>query len=126
RIVVRADNGLAVPAVYAFCEEEGLEYALGYATNAVLQRATAPALADVELYYHFYGRRHPHVPRFEEVRDYQAGRWPQPRRVIAKIERTPQGPQRRFVVSNRPGTPAAIYRDFYVRRGEVPEPSLLT
>jgi hypothetical protein len=49
RITVRADNGLAVPAVYAFCEEEGLEYALGYATNAVLPRATASALADVEL-----------------------------------------------------------------------------
>jgi hypothetical protein len=121
RIVVRADNGLAVPAVYAFCEEEGLEYALGYATNAVLQRATAPALADVELYYALYGRRDPHVQRFEEVRDYQADSWPRPRRVIAKIERTPQGSQRRFVVTNRAGTPAAVYRDFYVKRGEVPE-----
>jgi hypothetical protein len=121
RIVLRADNGLAVPAVYAFCEEEGLEYVLGYATNAVLQRATASALADVELYYAFYGRRDPHVQRFEEIRDYQAEGWPQPRRVIAKVERTPQGSQRRFVVTNRAGTPAAIYRDFYVQRGEVPE-----
>jgi Transposase DDE domain group 1 len=121
RIVVRADNGLAVPAVYAFCEEEGLEYVLGYATNAVLQRRTASALADVELYYAFYGRRDPHVQRFEEVRDYQAEGWPQPRRVIAKVERTPQGSQRRFVVTNRAGAPAAIYRDFYVKRGEVPE-----
>jgi hypothetical protein len=41
--------------------------------------------------------------------------------VIAKVERTPQGSQRRFVVSNRAGTPAAIYRDFYVQRGAVPE-----
>jgi hypothetical protein len=121
RIVLRADNGLAVPAVYTFCEEEGLEYALGYATNAVLQRATATALADVELYYHFYGHRDAHVQRFEEIRDYQADGWPRPRRVIAKIERTPQGSQRRFVVSNREGTPAAVYRGFYVQRGEVPE-----
>jgi hypothetical protein len=121
RITARADNGLAVPALYTFCEEENLEYALGYASNAVLQRATASALADVELYYHFYGRCDPHVQRFEEIRDYQAESWPQPRRVIAKIERTPQGAQRRFVVSNRSGTPAEIYRDFYVQRGEVPE-----
>jgi hypothetical protein len=120
-IVVRADNGLAVPAVYSFCEEEGLAYALGYATNAVLQRATATALADVELYYRCYGRRDPHVQRYEEIRDYQADSWPRPRRVIAKIERTPQGSQRRFVVSNRAGTPEQVYRGFYVQRGEVPE-----
>ena len=121
RIVLRADNGLAVPAVYDFGEAEDLEYTLGYATNAVLQRATDAALADLELYYHFYGSRDPQVQRFEELRDYQAESWPHPRRVIAKIEINPKGSQRRFVVSNRPGTPAAIYRDFYVKRGEVPE-----
>ena len=56
-------------------------------SNAVLERATAQALADVELYYRFYGYRDPHVQRFEELRDYQADSWPQPRRVIAKIEK---------------------------------------
>jgi hypothetical protein len=121
RVVVRADNGLAVPAVYEFCEAEGLEYVLGYASNAVLQRATACALADLELYYRCYQHREPHVQRFEEIPDYQADSWPHPRRVLAKIEITPQGSQRRFVVSNRPGTPAGLYRDFYVQRGAVPE-----
>jgi hypothetical protein len=120
-IVVRADNGLAVPAVYDYCEEEQLEYVLGYASNLVLQRLTAQALADVELYYHCYGARDPQVQRFEELRDYQAGSWPHPRRVIAKIEINPQGSQRRFVVTNRPGTPEEIYRGFYVQRGQVPE-----
>jgi len=51
RILVRADNGLGVPAVYAFCEAAHLDYVLGYAGNAVPERATAQALADVELYY---------------------------------------------------------------------------
>jgi hypothetical protein len=69
RILVRADNGFGVPAVYEFCEANDLAYVIGYATNAVLERATAQALADVELYYHFYGRRDPYVQRFEEVRD---------------------------------------------------------
>ena len=64
---------------------------LDYASNAVLERATACALDDVELYYAFYGRRDPHVQRFEALPGYQAGRWPHPRRVVAKIERTPQG-----------------------------------
>src|SRR5438105_7287507 len=95
-ITVRGDSGLAVPAVYDFCEGRGLSYVLGYATNAVLERATAGAVADVELYYHFYGRRDPHVQRFEDVPGYQAGTWPHPRRVVAKVERTPEGGQGRF------------------------------
>lgn len=121
RILVRADNGLGVPAVYEFCEAEQLDYVIGYASNAVLERATAQALADVELYYRFYGYRDPHVQRFEEVRDYQAGSWSRPRRVIAKVEINPHGSQRRFVVTNRPEPPAAIYHGLYTPRGAVPE-----
>lgn len=121
RILVRADNGLGVPAVYEFCEGEGLDYVIGYASNAVLERATAQALADVELYYRFYGYRDPHVQRFEEVRDYQAGTWPHARRVIAKVEINPHGSQRRFVVTNRAEPPAVIYRGLYTPRGAVPE-----
>jgi hypothetical protein len=121
RIVVRGDNGLAVPEMYDYCERQGLSYAFGYASNAVLQRATAGALAELELYHHFYGRREPLVQRFEELRDYQADSWPRPRRVVAKIEVGPGGSQRRFVVTNRAESPEALYRDFYVQRGAVPE-----
>jgi hypothetical protein len=53
RILVRADNGLGVPAVYAFCEALRLDYVIGYASNAVRERATAQALAEVEWSYHF-------------------------------------------------------------------------
>jgi Transposase DDE domain group 1 len=121
RILVRADHGLGVPAVYEFCEAEGLDYVIGYASNAVLERATAQALADLELYYGFYGYRDPHVQRFEEVRGYRAGSWPHPRRVIAKVEITPQGSQRRFVVTNRTERPEEVYRGLYTPRGAVPE-----
>ena len=121
RIRVRSDNGLAVPGLYDYCEGHGLPYAFGYATNPVLQRATAQALADLELYHHFYGQREPHVQRFEEIRDYQADSWAQPRRIVAKIEVTPQGSQRRFVVTDLTEPPQAVYRDFYVQRGRVPE-----
>lgn len=120
-ILVRADNGLGVPAVYDFCEAEHLDYVLGYASNPVLERATAQALADVELYYRFYGYRDPHVQRFEEVRDYQAGTWPHARRVVAKVEINPHGSQRRFVVTNRTEPPAVVYRELYAPRGAVPE-----
>src|SRR5262249_28592827 len=98
-----------------------LSYVLGYATNAVLERATAQALDDVELYYAFYGRRDPHVQRFEEVPGYQAGSWPHPRRGGARGGGPPPGSQRRFVVTNRPEPAEVVYREWYVRRGAVPE-----
>jgi DDE family transposase len=120
-ILVRGDCSLAGPALYEFCEQQGLLYAFGYASNAVLQRRTERALWELELYYHFYGHREPHVQRFEVIEDYQADSWSQPRRVICKVECTPQGSQRRFVVTNLSGQPGGIYRGFYVQRGEVPE-----
>src|SRR5262245_17086025 len=72
RLQVRSDNGLAVPNLYDYCEANGLPYVFGYATNAVLQRATDQALADLELLHHFYGRREPVMQRFESIPDYQA------------------------------------------------------
>jgi hypothetical protein len=121
RIQVRSDNGLAVPGLYDYCEANGLPYAFGYATNPVLQRATDQALADLELYHHSYRHRDPVVQRFESVSNYQAETWPHPRRIVAKIEVTPQGSQRRFVVTDHTEPAAEVYRDFYVQRGKVPE-----
>jgi hypothetical protein len=40
------------------------------------------------------------------------------------VEVTPQGSQRRFVVTNLSGDPRGIYRGFYVERGAVPEQPL--
>jgi Transposase DDE domain group 1 len=121
RLRVRSDNGLAVPGLYDYCEAHGLSYAFGYATNPVLQRATDQALADLELYHRFYREREPVAQRFESLTDYQADSWPHPRRIVAKIEVTPQGSQRRFVVTDHTEPPAVVYRDFYVQRGKVPE-----
>jgi len=121
RIQVRSDNGLAVPGLYDYCEAQGLSYAFGYASNPVLQRATDQALADLELYHHWYCHREPVVQRFESLSSYQAESWPHPRRIVAKIEVTPQGSQRRFVVTDHTESAAEVYRDFYVQRGKVPE-----
>jgi Transposase DDE domain group 1 len=123
-ILVRGDHSLAVPALYEFCEAEGLLYAFGYGSNAVLQRRTERAWWELALYYNFYGRSEPHVQRFEVLEDYQAEGWSRPRRVVVKLECTPQGGQRRFVVTNLSGDPRGLYLGFYVQRGEVPEQPL--
>jgi len=121
RIRVRGDGGLSVPAVLDYCEEAGLGYAFGYGSNAVLQRKSDHWLREVELVHHFYGDGDPHVQRYERIDDYQSGGWQQPRRVVVKVEVTPQGSQRRFVVTNLSEPAGEVYRDFYVRRGAVPE-----
>jgi hypothetical protein len=120
-ILVRGDNGGAGPDLYDYCEAQGLLYAFGYSSNAVLQRQTQSAMTDLELYYHFYGQREPYLQRFEVYSDYQADSWSRPRRIVAKLEINPQGSQRRFVVTNLSGHPRGIYRGFYVQRGAVPE-----
>jgi hypothetical protein len=123
-IRLRADSGFGNPEIYAFCEEHGIEYAIGYGSNSVLLRRTECAASDIETLYAFYGHREPVMQRFESISDYQAGSWDRPRRIIAKIERTPIGSQRRFVVTNMSEHAEWIYRDFYVKRGAVPEQCL--
>jgi hypothetical protein len=123
-ILVRGDAGLAVPELYEFCEAEGLLYAFGYASNAVLKERTAQALSDLETYYAFYQHREPQVQRFEVIEDYQADSWSRPRRILAKLEFNPHGSNCRFTVTNLSGHPQGIYHGFYVQRGAVPEQPL--
>ena len=118
---MRGDNGMAVPAMYEYCEAAGLLYAFGYATNDVLAARTDPWLADLQEYYHWYRQREPEVQRFEVIEDYQAGTWSRPRRMVAKIEINRHGSNRRYVVTNLSGHPQGIYHGFYCQRGGVPE-----
>jgi len=120
-ILVRGDTGLAVPALYEYCEREGLLYALGYASNEVLKARTESCLADLQTYYHWYQHREPHLQHFEVIEDYQAGSWLRPRRIVVKLEINRLGTNRRFVVTNLSGHPQGIYHGFYVQRGAVPE-----
>jgi hypothetical protein len=120
-IIVRGDNGFALPALYDYCETEGLLYAFGYARNAVLENAIATAMSDLALYYRCYGHREGAVQRFAALDDYQADGWTRPRRILAKMEINSQGINRRFVVTNMSGDPQGLYHGFYVGRGNVPE-----
>ena len=120
-IFVRGDGGFAVPALYEYCEREGLLFAFGYSSNDILKKRTAAALADLETYYHWYRHVEPEVQRFETIEDYQADTWTQPRRIVVKLEINRWGTNRRFVVTNLSGYPQGIYHGFYVQRGNVPE-----
>jgi len=110
---VRADSGFAIPALYAYCEAEGIAYTIGLVPNARLDAAVAPLLADaVRQSAAADGAK---VRLLGETR-YQAGSWPEARRVAMKAEVLAKGPNTRFVVTSRTDPPAAVYAR-YTDRG---------
>lgn len=113
-IEVRMDSGGAVPAIYDWCEQEGIAYTIGLITNPRLTALAAPLAAEAQRQRAESGAEK--VRRLGEV-IYQAESWEQPRRVIVKAEALPKGPNTRFVVTTRADPPEALY-DWYVQRGE--------
>ena len=114
QVEVRADSGFAIPRLYAWCEAEGVAYTIGLIPNPVLEAIAAPLLAEA--------RGQSAAQAGAKVRLagdtlYQAGSWAHPRRVVFKAEILAKGPNTRFVVTNRPEPPLALY-DHYVDRGE--------
>ncbi len=117
-IHVRGDAGFGVPKMYEVCEENGLTYTFGFATNARLKKLTE-------------GLMHHAVERYDTTQqkqrlfdcfDYQCESWNHPRRLIAKAECHEQGINLRFVVTNRPGVVSPddgqLQYDDYIQRGE--------
>lgn len=113
-IEVRLDAGGAVPAVYAFCEQEQITYTIGLVPNRRLAALAAPLVDQATTQRTEAGGET--VRLFDEV-EYQAGSWPKPRRVVVKAEALAQGPNTRYVVTTRSDPPQALY-DWYVQRGE--------
>jgi hypothetical protein len=104
-IVIRGDAGFAVPALYEYCEEEGLTYVIGLIRNE-------------ELLSQAHGRYQETQQKQRLFAEglYQAKSWDKERRVIMKAEWLPQGPNSRFVVTNLCMDTQHVY-DFYTERG---------
>jgi hypothetical protein len=120
RIRVRCDGGFACPEVFAYLDDERLEYVVAMGKNAVLARAAEAAMIDVRARHAISGQtEHQYLETA-----YQAKTWPQPRRVIIKAE-VVQHPGRtardnpRFVVTNLRQTPEWLYTQVYCARGDI-------
>jgi hypothetical protein len=113
RVEVRADSGFAVPALYDWCEAEGVAYTIGLVPNARLEALATPLLEEAQRQHTATGTK----VRLAADVPYQAGSWAHERRVVYKAEVMAQGPNTRFVVTTRKDSPLALY-DFYVDRGE--------
>src|SRR5215212_8981024 len=75
RIEVRLDSGGAVPAIYAWCEQEGIPYTIGLITNPRLTALAAPLAAEAQRQRAATGAEK--VRLFGEV-TYQAESWDHP------------------------------------------------
>jgi hypothetical protein len=113
-IEIRMDSGGAVPAIYTWCETEGITYTIGLTTNPRLSALAAPLAAEAQRQRAETGAEK--VRLVGEVA-YQAESWDHPRRIVVKTEVLPKGPNTRFVVTTRAEPPEALY-DWYVDRGD--------
>jgi hypothetical protein len=112
-IEIRADAGFAVPALYDYCEAEGITYTIALITNERLKEMAGELLEEAS---HEHQRTDKKVRLFGEDL-YEAASWEHERRVVYKAEVMEQGTNRRFVVTTRAEEPKTLY-EFYARRGE--------
>jgi hypothetical protein len=115
-ILVRADAGFAVPAIYRYLEKQpDLRYVIGFITNNRLLAKTAALLEKAQQRYQETGAKQRLFTSFS----YQADSWDQFRRIIAKVEYAHLGANQRFVVTNLVRNSQFVYDDIYMLRGDV-------
>ena len=116
---VRLDGGFAHPKLFAFLERQQVEYVVAMASNARLEKRIRRLMGRARMRSKATGRTE-HL--YGETR-YAARSWQRKRRVIMKAEvvrhpgRDPKN-NPRFVVTNLPDPPEAVYT-LYCQRGDV-------
>jgi hypothetical protein len=112
-IELRADAGFAVPALYDYCEQEGITYTVGLVSNPRLEGMAEDLLDEATERHEAQGEK---VRLFGEGL-YGAASWEHARRVVYKAEAMEQGTNTRFLVTTRTEGSEDLY-GFYVRRGQ--------
>ncbi len=119
RLRVRLDGGFTGEPLFAFLEAEGVEYIVGMAGNTRLAKRVRRLQGRARMQAKATGES---VQLFGDTR-YQARKWSRKRRIIMKAEvlrypgRAPKN-NPRFVVTNLPAPPAAVYA-CYAARGDM-------
>ena len=118
-IWIRADSGFAREALMAWCEANGVEFVLGLARNARLQRAIGRELHEAKERCEATGEA---VRSFVELPYRTKKTWSRARRVVAKAEALPGKANPRFVVTSLPAErydARTLYETLYCARGDM-------
>jgi Transposase DDE domain group 1 len=116
-ILLRADSGFAREALRAWCEAHRVDYIFGLARNERLVDAIADELAAAESLAEA-GPARCFADFFWTTRE----SWSRERRVVAKAEHLPKGPNPRFVVTSLAASAIdarTLDEDVYCARGAV-------
>ena len=121
KILVRGDSGFCRDPIMVWCEGNGVDYVLGLARNARLQRRIDKALRKSRRRSAANGQA---SRRFREFRYRTRDSWSRSRRVVAKAEWLPGagGGNPRFVVTSLDRQTIAkqvLYEELYCARGDM-------
>lgn len=114
RIIVRGDSGFCRQRLIRWCERNSVDYVIGVARNARLQRRVASWEAELEQRYAQSKEKQRAIQEFR----YAADSWNRERRIVTRLEFGSQGNNPRFVVTNLDRPAQALYDDLYCQRGE--------
>jgi hypothetical protein len=119
RIIVRGDSGFCRENLMCWCETNHVDYVLGLARNARLQRILGKELHEAKLQFEATGL----ASRAFKDFTYQTRKsWSRERRVVGKAEHLSKGSNPRFVVTSLSAEEfdaRMLYEDVYCARGEM-------
>jgi hypothetical protein len=119
RIIVRGDSGFCRENLMWWCEENRVDYLLGLAKNARLQRILGKELHEAKRQFEATGQ----ASRVFKDFTYQTRKsWSRERRVVGKAEHLAKGSNPRFVVTSLSAEELdarGLYEDVYCARGEM-------
>ena len=119
RILVRGDSGFCRENLMAWCEANGVDYVLGLAKNACLQRILGKELQEAKMQFEATGQ----ASRVFKDFTYRTRKsWSRERRVVGKAEHLSKGANPRFVATSLPTEELdarMLYEDVYCARGEM-------
>ena len=119
KILLRADSGFAREELMGWCEHNQVDYLFGLARNSRLQETIAPELAQAQA---LFNQQQQPVRLFTDLSYRTQKSWSCQRRVVAKAEVLPRGPNPRFVVTSlsaRDYPAQPLYEQIYCARGEM-------
>ena len=119
QIILRADSGFCREELMAWCENNDVDYAFGFARNARLRRKIAREMRQAKKEHRQTGKP---ARIFTEFRYRTRASWSRRRRVLAKAEQLAGKENPRYVVTSL--SPEAwpareLYEQLYCARGEM-------
>lgn len=119
RIIVRGDSGFAREELMSWCESHGVDFVLGLARNARLQRALGGELEQARALFEESGKA---ARVFKDFVYRTKKSWSRQRRVVGKAEHLSKGANPRFIVTSLPSekwSAQVLYEKLYCARGEM-------